>query len=99
MTIHTLKLDPQWFDRVANGTKRVEIRRADRDYQIGDQLVMREIESTMLCDRYTEREVTVDVTHVLYIVPGLSEGYVALSISNPRVQEPGESATTEGDSQ
>lgn len=99
MTIHTIKIYPQWFDRIANGTKRVEIRRADRDYQIGDQLVMREIESTMLCDRYTEREVTVDVTHVLYSVPGLSTDYVALSISNPKVHEPGESATTEGDSQ
>ncbi len=99
MTIHTIKIYPQWFDRVANGTKRVEIRRADRDYQIGDQLVMREIESTMLCDRYTEREVTVDVTHVLYSVPGLSADYVALSISNPQIHEPGESATTEGDSQ
>ncbi|GAA3175948.1 DUF3850 domain-containing protein [Rhodococcus baikonurensis] len=99
MTIHEIKLDRKWFDRVANGTKRVEIRRADRDYQIGDQLVMREYEMTILADRYTEREVTVNVTHVLYSIPGLSADYVALSISNPQVHEPGESATTEGDSQ
>ena len=99
MTIHTIKIDPQWFDRVANGTKRVEIRRADRDYQIGDQLHMYEYEMTALASRNTGRAVVVNVTHVLYSVPGLSVDYVALSISNPQVHEPGESATTEGDSQ
>ena len=37
---HRLKIAPQWYDRLADGTKTHEVRRNDRDFQIGDTLTL-----------------------------------------------------------
>src|SRR2546430_307176 len=39
--IHELKADPDYFERLADGTKTFDIRRDDRGYQAGDALVIR----------------------------------------------------------
>ncbi|GAA1992635.1 hypothetical protein GCM10009718_32930 [Isoptericola halotolerans] len=36
--IHELKIRETWFDRVAAGEKRAEVRKHDRDFQVGDAL-------------------------------------------------------------
>lgn len=41
MKIHELKLDIKYFDEVKNGHKNFEIRKNDRDYQIGDVLELK----------------------------------------------------------
>lgn len=41
MKIHELKLDIKYFDEVKNGNKCFEIRKNDRDYQIGDVLELK----------------------------------------------------------
>lgn len=41
MKIHELKLDIKYFDDVKNGNKNFEIRKNDRDYQIGDILELK----------------------------------------------------------
>lgn len=38
MSVHVLKIKPQWLDRVLAGEKRAEIRKHDRDFQVGDTL-------------------------------------------------------------
>lgn len=38
MKIHELKLDTFYFDDVKSGLKTFEIRKNDRDYQVGDLL-------------------------------------------------------------
>ena len=38
MKIHELKLDTEYFDDVKSGLKTFEIRKNDRDYQVGDLL-------------------------------------------------------------
>lgn len=104
MTVHELKIAPQWLDRVTSGEKTVEIRKDDRDFQVGDQLKLREWDEAhpnksiaghpLGNDRlgYTGRDVLVIVTHVLRH-EGLKFGYVALSIRKPlaviKVQNPG----------
>ncbi|EAA9058603.1 DUF3850 domain-containing protein [Salmonella enterica] len=35
---HKLKILPEYFDPVAAGLKRAELRRSDRDFQFGDVL-------------------------------------------------------------
>lgn len=41
---HELKLHPKFFLRVQDGTKTFEIRKNDRDYQVGDRLILREFD-------------------------------------------------------
>ncbi len=41
-TEHELKLRSEFYLRVATGQKPFEIRKNDRDYQVGDRLIMRE---------------------------------------------------------
>lgn len=61
---HELKIWPDFFDPVANGTKRFEMRMNDRNFQVGDKLLLREWNPI---DEYTGRSVRVAVTHVLKI--------------------------------
>lgn len=41
--IHNLKIRSQWLARVKSGEKRFEIRKHDRDYQVGDVLHLTEV--------------------------------------------------------
>ena len=40
ITTHELKIYPWFFKAVVNGTKTFEIRKNDRDYKVGDVLVL-----------------------------------------------------------
>ena len=40
--IHELKTWPAYFERVVDGSKTFEVRKDDRGYQSGDELVLRE---------------------------------------------------------
>lgn len=89
--IHSLKLDTKWFDAVAEGFKRFEIRYNDRDYHVGDRLVLQEIEhgpdGKMDC---TGRLIVAQVVFMLTaeeFPQGLKEGYVILSIVVEDVSE------------
>lgn len=46
MASHVLKTDPKTWDDVASGAKTHEIRLNDRDYQVGDELVLRKTKYT-----------------------------------------------------
>lgn len=86
MTYHELKLHTRWFDAVRNGIKKCEIRKADRDFAVGDTLHLREIRpgpSGQMVQCYTNRSVNVRVTHVIRyedFPSGIPEGYCVLSI-------------------
>lgn len=40
--VHELKIHPQFYFRVANGSKTFEIRNNDRNFQSGDKVILKE---------------------------------------------------------
>lgn len=42
MTIHELKILPEYYKAQVEGKKNFEIRKNDRDYKVGDKLVLKE---------------------------------------------------------
>jgi hypothetical protein len=74
MMIHDLKIHPGPFTAVLDGTKTHEIRKADRPFEVGDVLHLREWdpvptehavnEPPVYARGYTGRECRVEVTHI-----------------------------------
>ena len=72
-----LKILPDYFSPVEKGVKKFEIRYNDRDYAVGDMLILREYDG----ERYTGRRVAVKITYIFNGgTYGVSDGYVSLSI-------------------
>ncbi len=42
MKIHTIKCIPKYFNLVKSGEKRFELRKDDRDYEVGDAVILEE---------------------------------------------------------
>jgi hypothetical protein len=61
--VHELKSWPQFFEAIAAGRKRHDLRRAfDRNFRVGDRLRLREFDPE--AQRYTGREQMVQVTYI-----------------------------------
>lgn len=58
MKVHQLKLRTAYFKAQANGQKTFEIRFNDRDYRVGDVVVLREFDGEKLTGRKVCREIT-----------------------------------------
>jgi len=79
---HELKIIPKWFDDVKEGRKNFEIRRADRDFKVGDYLILREWNKGKFTKRFLIRQIE-------YIYQGdgsygLSEEFCILGIKVPK---------------
>ena len=88
MALHELKCWPAYFSAVADGRKRVELRRNDRAYAVGDILRLREWDPRTA--HYTGAWALAHVLHVLDDPNGhwLQPGVVALSITVATVSIP-----------
>jgi len=84
---HVLKTDPAPFADLLVGRKNSEVRQADRDYQVGDRLALRE--TTLSAQKrgilrveaqYTGRELIRTITHIQRDY-GLPDGIAVLSLS------------------
>lgn len=77
---HELKIWPQYFERVKDGSKTFEIRNNDRGFQSGDTVVLKEWDPTMVSQSdhdllpeykepagYTGRSLTFKIGYVLPI--------------------------------
>lgn len=60
MTVHELKIEPVYFDEVRSGAKRFEIRKNDRNFQVGDGVFLKEWD----VDHYTGRYRTFKITFI-----------------------------------
>jgi hypothetical protein len=78
---HYLKTWPQYFEDVFNGKKTFELRRNDREFQLGDILILKEWEQDTC--RYTGRQVSKKVEYILEGGSlGLEKGYVIMALSD-----------------
>jgi hypothetical protein len=79
MKTHELKTWPEFFKAVASGAKTFEVRRDDRDFEVGDSLVLREWNQDK--EQYTGRRVERVVTYILRDDPYLlRDGYCILAL-------------------
>jgi len=77
---HKLKTWTEFFIAIVYGVKTVEIRKNDRNFEVGDRLILQEYNPDT--EEYTGLEIEADVTHILEGGQfGIEKGYVAMSIS------------------
>lgn len=74
--IHDLKILPQYFSEVISLNKSFELRKDDRDYQVGDWIKLKEWKD----GNYTGRETCYRINYILRNCPeyGLMDGYCIL---------------------
>lgn len=76
LKVHELKILPEYFADVESGAKKAEYRYNDRDFKVGDVLILREYEN----GDYTGRRLCFKITHILEGVYGMPEKWAILSI-------------------
>lgn len=76
--IHTIKIAPKYLNAVVAGQKKAELRKNDRNYKVGDVLLLKEWKH----GRYTDREWAAVVTYVLPVNEVITDvdNWVVLSI-------------------
>jgi hypothetical protein len=74
--VHELQILPTYFAEVKSREKRAEYRYNDRNFKVGDILVLREYEN----GGYTGRHLHFKITHILEDVYSMPEKWVILSI-------------------
>lgn len=84
MSEHDLKVWPDFFPALLDGSKPFEVRRDDRGFQVGDKLRLREYSPGP--DEYTGREVSRIVTFMMSgndirgYAFGLQSGFVVMGL-------------------
>ncbi len=84
MRQHMLKCYPQYFEAVKSGIKNFECRYNDRDFKVGDELLLREYDPKQ---GYTDRCIVRKITYVLSDFTGLKDGYVILELAKRESSE------------
>lgn len=99
MKLHELKIKYEYLKEVAAGRKTFELRKNDRDYQVGDLIKFNCIDSTKIIkkpacytltsDEYIRDDLLYKITYVLKDVPqyGLDADYCILAIKRVELNE------------
>jgi ASC-1-like (ASCH) protein len=74
---HDLKLSTEFFGSVLVGIKTFEIRFNDRNYKVGDTLVLKEFNT--FTEAYTGREIEKKVTYITNYAQ--QDGFIVMSIA------------------
>jgi hypothetical protein len=75
--IHQLKTESKYFQRVLDHTKTFELRKNDRDFQVGDYLELIEIDDQVVA---TGAVLKVRVSYILQGAPWLRDGYCCMGL-------------------
>lgn len=70
---HELKILPEYFEQVIAGNKPFEIRRNDRDYRVGNKLLLKEWDN-----KYTGRQTLWNITYITNYAQ--KENYVVIGM-------------------
>jgi len=79
MSVHDLKILPEYFEPIAEGVKTFEVRKNDRGFAVGDRLNLRQWRPEPFND-YIGGEIEAVVTYILDNEQYLQPGYVVLGI-------------------
>lgn len=78
MKEHRLKTINPYFQQVWEGNKKFELRKNDRNYEVGDEVILEEYNSES--QKYSGRQIRVIITYLLYeYADVLKEGYIIFS--------------------
>ena len=90
MKLHELKIKHEYLVEVARGVKTFELRKNDRDYQVGDLIRFIDIkqDSKGDCDIYIDEDDLYKITYVLKDVPqyGLDKDYCILAMKKLEIR-------------
>ena len=73
---HELKIIAEYLNAIMEGTKTFEIRKNDRNFKLGDHLLLRAW--SPIFEKYTGGLIEVRITYISYF--NQKEGYVVMSI-------------------
>ncbi len=74
---HELKIRPEYFKAVVCGDKTFEIRKNDRNFKVGDIIVLNEWNER---SGYTGKHTLVNITYVMTDTEFVKEGFAVLGI-------------------
>ena len=83
---HAVRIDVNWFDLIVSGDKTAEVRKHDRDYQVGDALVMYHHPDGLMMPNDRERSAQAVEAIISHILPAsmfpdaLHDRYSVLSL-------------------
>ena len=79
MTVHHLKTIQPYFNEVFMLRKEFELRKNDRDYKVGDKLILEEWDG----EKYTGKKIARTVMYILKNCPkyGLMDGFCIMQIA------------------
>lgn len=80
MAVHELKTWPEFYQAIEDGSKAFELRRYDRDFKIGDTLVLKEYDPDN--DTYSGRQTSVFVTFIIADPTWLQDRMCCMSIKH-----------------
>ena len=72
---HEVKILPKYFERILMKEKKFELRKNDRNFQVGDIVILREFDNVN--NKYTGRTLNTEITYILKDCSeyGLMDGY------------------------
>ena len=76
---HSVKCEKQYYQLAVDGIKTFEVRLYDRKYDVGDLLVLREINEL---GRFTGRSHLFKIVYILNDCRFVKDGYIILGICN-----------------
>ena len=76
MRVHELKIGSEFFEAVKDGRKKFEIRKNDRNYKVGDVLML--LEYDKYYEAFTGEKITVEIIYMTDYAQ--QDGYVVLGI-------------------